>query len=88
MVGRLLLLIGTDKASTNGSYDGKWYKVSDFLKFCFGINDCLAGEEAYMGFSHFIPFVKEPKSLEELRDLLYFVVVHAAYLLVRQVLIY
>jgi hypothetical protein len=70
LVGRLLLLIGMDKASKGGYYDGKWYKVSEFMEQCFGITDCLVGEEAYMGFSHFIPFVNEPSTYSALKDLL------------------
>jgi hypothetical protein len=37
LVGRFLLLLGMDKASKEGYYDGKWYKVSEFMKHCFGI---------------------------------------------------
>lgn len=77
LVARLLLLIGMDNTSClsndkiiNG-YDGKWYKVSEFMERCFGIKGCLAGEAAYIGFSHFIPSVNEPTTYQELRDLLY-----------------
>jgi hypothetical protein len=72
LVGRLLLLIGMDKTSgVEGYYDGGWYKVSDFMSHCFGIKDCLVGEEAYVGFSHFIPYVKQPTTYQALSDLLY-----------------
>ncbi len=71
LVGRMLLLIGMDKTTKGGVYDGKWCKVSAFMESCFGITDCMVGEEAYMGFSHFIPYAQEPKTYQDLKDLLY-----------------
>ncbi len=59
-----------DKTSKSGAYDGKWYNVSEFMMQCFGITDCLVGEKAYMGFSHFIPLVKQPTTNEDLKELL------------------
>jgi hypothetical protein len=70
LVARFLLLIGMDATSKNGAYDGEWYKVSEFMRQCFGITDCLDGEKAYMGFSHFIPLVKPPTTNEDLIELL------------------
>lgn len=74
LVGRLLLLIGMDMTSSGGdyknSYDGKWYKVSEFMTKCFGISDCLADKDAYVGFSHFVQCVREPTSYQDLKDML------------------
>ena len=58
------------KHIVNG-YDGGWYNVSDFMEYCFGIKNCLVGEDAKVGFSHFVSYFREPKTYEELKQLLY-----------------